>query len=186
MLTTHSYDGEVVDPGVFTDPEQRAKINLPEFLGRHSKDTRYPEILACANELKSRYTKTAAIGYCWGAWACFRLGADPSVIDAISMAHPSLVEKSDIENIKVPVQIMAPENDQAFTPELKEYANKVIPTLGVPYEVRYTSRRSELRGRSVNIFSMYISQDYRMGSQRGVILKTSCRRLGWKEPRIQR
>lgn len=90
-----------------------------------------------AKALKSKYKKTAAIGYCWGAWACFRLGADTSLVDAISMAHPSLVEKTEIDNVKVPVQIMAPETDQMFTPELKEYANKTIPTLGVPYEYVY-------------------------------------------------
>ena len=53
------------------------------------------------------------------------------------MAHPSLVEKAEIDAVKVPVQIMAPENDHAFTAELKEYANKVIPTLGVSYEYIY-------------------------------------------------
>jgi dienelactone hydrolase len=134
---TCSYAGEVIEPENLTNPEKRAKFDVMEFLGRHSKETRFPEILEAAKTLKANYKKTAAIGYCWGAWACFRLGADPSVVDAISMAHPSLVEKTEIDGVKVPVQIMAPEHDQMFTPELKEYANKVIPTIGVPYEYVY-------------------------------------------------
>lgn len=132
-----SFEGEAAPPDVLTDPEKRAKFSIPDLIGRNNKDKRWPEIVAVAKELKSKYKKTAAIGYCYGAWACFRLGADPALVDAISMAHPSLVEKSEINNVKVPVQILAPENDHAFTPELKEHANKVIPTLGVPYEYVY-------------------------------------------------
>lgn len=133
----NSYDGEVIPPETLTDPEKRAKFSVPDFLGRHGKDQRYPSILDVAKTLKSKHKKTAAIGYCWGAWACFRLAADPSLVDAISMAHPSLVEKTEIDGVKVPTQIMAPEHDPMFSPELKEYANKVIPTLGVPYEYIY-------------------------------------------------
>ncbi|KAL5380267.1 hypothetical protein DPSP01_007842 [Paraphaeosphaeria sporulosa] len=131
------FDGEVIPPETLTNPAKREKFSVPDFIGRHGKDTRFPEILEVAKALKAKYKKTAAIGYCWGAWACFRLGADPSLVDAISMAHPSLVEQTEIDNVKVPVQILAPEHDQMFTPELKEYANKVIPTIGVPYEYVY-------------------------------------------------
>lgn len=37
----------------------------------------------------------------------------------------------------MPVQILAPEFDIEFTPDKKEFANKVIPTLGVPYDYQY-------------------------------------------------
>lgn len=132
-----SFGGEVVSSDTLQDPEKRAKFSIPEFMTRNSKDVRWPEIVEVAKALKSQYKKTAAIGYCYGGWACFRLGADPALVDAISMAHPSRVEESEIDNVKVPVQIMAPETDPAFPPELKAYANKVIPELGVPYEYVY-------------------------------------------------
>lgn len=119
------------------NPEKRAAFDIPGFIGRNSKDIRYPEIKAGAQALKAEFPKVAAVGYCYGAWACLRLGADPSLIDAVSAIHPSLVEKSEIDGLKVPTQIQAPETDPAFTPELKEHANKVIPTLGVPYEYVY-------------------------------------------------
>jgi dienelactone hydrolase len=88
-------------------------------------------------ELKSKYPKVGGTGYCYGGWALFKLGADPQLIDAVSVSHPSLLDKSEIDALKVPVQINAPETDGQLTPELKEYVNKVIPTLNIPYEYVY-------------------------------------------------
>ncbi|KAF2790254.1 dienelactone hydrolase family protein [Melanomma pulvis-pyrius CBS 109.77] len=131
------FGGEVIDDDVLENPEKRAAFDIPAFIGRNNKDLRYPEIKAAAQALKSEYPKVGAIGYCYGGWAILRLGADPSLVDAVSTAHPSLAEKSEFDGVKVPLQILAAETDQTFTPELKEYANKVIPTLGVPYEYVY-------------------------------------------------
>lgn len=131
------FDNEIIEPSTMEDPEKRAKFDIPAFIGRNSKDKRGPEINKCAKTLKEQFPKVGAIGYCYGAWACLRLAADPTLIDAISIAHPSLVETTELDNVKVPVQIIVPENDPAFTPELKAHANKVIPTLGVYYEYVY-------------------------------------------------
>lgn len=120
-----------------TDPEKRAKFDIGAFIGRHGKDKRFPTMKAHAESLKSKFPKVGAVGYCYGGWACFQLGADPSLIDAITVHHPSLLTKEEIDNIKVPVQINAPENDHAYSEELKEYSNKVIPTKNVPYEYVY-------------------------------------------------
>jgi dienelactone hydrolase len=136
-LTHPSFNNEVVPLDALDTPAKREAFNLPAFIGRNSKEIRYPEILASAKALKASFPKVAAIGYCYGAWACFQLGAGPALIDAVAVAHPSLLEKREIDGLKVPVQIVAPETDQAFTPELKEYANRVIPGLGVPYEYIY-------------------------------------------------
>ena len=59
------------------------------------------------------------------------------MVDCISTAHPSGIEKTEVDNISVPVQICAPEKDPVFTPELKEYCNRVIPTLNVDYDYQY-------------------------------------------------
>jgi dienelactone hydrolase len=107
------------------------------FLGRNSKEIRWPEIKQHAQTLKSQYKKVAAIGFCYGGWACLKLAAEPSLIDAISIAHPSLVEKSDVERVKVPVQVIAPENDFAFTEELKKVTLETLPKTGVPWEYIY-------------------------------------------------
>lgn len=53
------------------------------------------------------------------------------------MAHPSLLEKAEIDATKVPIQIIAPENDFAFTEELKKYALAKLPELNIPWEYVY-------------------------------------------------
>lgn len=137
-LTHRSFGGEVVDPEALEDPKRREAFDLMGFLGRNSKDVRFPEITAVAKELKSQYKKVGAIGYCYGAWACFQLGSkENKLVDAISMAHPSLCTKEEIQSVAVPVQILAPETDPQFTPELKAFANETIPTLGVDYDYQY-------------------------------------------------
>ena len=108
------------------------------FIGRNGKDKRFPEITANAKELKSNYKKVAAIGFCWGAWAVLRLGAKGSaLIDCGAVAHPSLLEESEIANTAVPIQYIVPETDQMFTPELKEFTLKTLPTLNIPFNYDY-------------------------------------------------
>lgn len=93
---------------------------------------------ACAESLRKQYKKVGAIGYCYGGWACFQLGAKgKNLVDCISMAHPSLVEDSEMQNVGVPVQILACETDQMFPKEKQELANKIIPGLGLEYDYQY-------------------------------------------------
>lgn len=47
-----------------------------------------------------------------------------------------------MDAVDVPVQIMAPENDIAFTPDLKAYANKKIPELNVEYDYQHFPKLS--------------------------------------------
>jgi dienelactone hydrolase len=111
---------------------------MPSFLGRNSKANRQAAVFECAKALRLQYKRVEAIGFCFGGWAVFQLGAKGNnLVDCISTGHPSWLEKSEIENVGVPVQIPAPEFDAMFTPELKEFSNKVIPTLGVPYDYQY-------------------------------------------------
>ena len=37
----------------------------------------------------------------------------------------------------VPIQILAPETDTQLTPELKEFCNRIIPTLGLDYAYEF-------------------------------------------------
>lgn len=109
-----------------------------EFIGRNNKDIRYPEMESVFKAVKQSHKKVGAIGYCYGGWAVFKLGAKGNnYVDAISTAHPSLLTKEEISAVGVPVQILAPETDQMLTPELKEYCNAEIPKLGVEYDYQY-------------------------------------------------
>ncbi|KAF4972205.1 hypothetical protein FSARC_1187 [Fusarium sarcochroum] len=128
------FGGEFVHPDALSNPERAKDFNLGAFLGRNTKEIRWPEIKAAAETLKSQYTKVAAIGFCYGGWACFKLAADPSLIDAASTAHPSGLEKHEIEGVKVPVQVLAPENDHEYTNEMKSYTFETLSKAGVQWE----------------------------------------------------
>ncbi|KAF1960453.1 alpha/beta-hydrolase [Byssothecium circinans] len=128
------FGGEVVAEDLLLTEELREKFNIPAFIARHNKEKRYPEISAAAKALKAEYPKLGAVGYCYGGWAVFKLGNDPALVDAVVGCHPSMVEKSELDGLTVATSIHAPEEDFTFLPDMKEHANKVIPTLGIPYE----------------------------------------------------
>jgi dienelactone hydrolase len=135
-----SFGGEVIEPEIVRDFARLRQLDMPGFLARNSKATREAEILACARALRARYKKVGAVGFCFGGWAVFRCGAsshDPPLVDCISTAHPSMLEPDEIKNVSVPVQILAPENDPMFSPELKEACNRAIPSKGLPYDYQY-------------------------------------------------
>ncbi|KAJ0422983.1 Alpha/Beta hydrolase protein [Aspergillus carlsbadensis] len=122
------------------------EVDLPAFRARNSREIREPEIFACARELRKTHKVTVAVGFCYGGWAVFRLGAvreeDPTspladqrpLVDAITAAHPSLLTKEDIDAVTVPVQILAPEHDPIFNDELKSYTFASLQRRGVPFD----------------------------------------------------
>ncbi|KAI4183146.1 MAG: hypothetical protein L6R41_005559 [Letrouitia leprolyta] len=134
------FDGEVVEEDTVYNDNKRAAFDFKAWAERHSKEKRGPAITEAARALKQDlgFKKVAAVGYCYGGWASFYLGAKGrSLIDCISIAHPSFLTKEEIDAVDVPVQILAPETDPQFTPELKAHANKVIPDLGLEYDYQY-------------------------------------------------
>lgn len=136
---SHSFGDEVLPVDVILDVTQWAKLDLPAFLDRNSKSTRTPQIIECAKILKSRHQRLGAIGFCFGGWGVFRLAAKShdNLVDCISTAHPTNLDKEEIQSVGVPVQIMAPEFDSQFTEELKTFSNQTIPKLGVAYDYQY-------------------------------------------------
>lgn len=55
---------------------QSGKFDVGAFIGRNSKQIRWPEIESCARALKREhgFEKVGAMGFCFGGWAVFRLG----------------------------------------------------------------------------------------------------------------
>ncbi|KAF4174394.1 hypothetical protein CNMCM8927_008469 [Aspergillus lentulus] len=132
------FGGEILPLDILQDRSHWHKLNLPSFMQRNSKPIREPQIIGCAKALRSLHRRTGAIGFCYGGWAVFRLGAKGNnLVDCISTAHPSLLEKSEIETVAVPVQILAPKLDPMFTEELKLFSNQHILKQGVPYDYQY-------------------------------------------------
>ncbi|KAK1232226.1 hypothetical protein PQX77_004600 [Marasmius sp. AFHP31] len=116
---------------------------LQDYIKGNQRDIREPEIFESARKLRREYEKLGAIGYCFGGWAVFRLGAADNIIDgkplvdAISTGHPTWLTKEDITGVGVPVQVLAPEHDPVYTPELKEYTFKEVPKKGVPLDYQH-------------------------------------------------
>lgn len=141
-------------PGL-SNTEFLAKYLLP-FVGRHSREVHEKDIFAVARALRRElgYAKVAAIGFCYGGWAIMRLGAKPEdqpadedaekdadvksiegpLVHAVSTAHPSLATEQDIAGVAVPLQILAPETDQMYTPALKLFTFDVTVKNGVPLD----------------------------------------------------
>lgn len=97
-------------------------------------------MLHLATSLKARYKRVGAVGFCYGGWAVAQLASSahsPAPVDCIAFAHPTMLEKSEIDEISVPVQILAPEHDDQFTPELKAYALSTIPNKNVAFDYQY-------------------------------------------------
>ena len=72
----YSFGGEVVTPETMDDPNKREAFDLMAFIGRNSKEKRFPEISEFAKALKKEhgFKKVGAIGFCYGGWAVFQLG----------------------------------------------------------------------------------------------------------------
>lgn len=76
-LNGYSYDGEEVDEDLMANPRKIAEFDFMAWFGRQNKDLRGPEVFEAARILRQElgFKKVAAIGYCWGGWVAFQLGA---------------------------------------------------------------------------------------------------------------
>ncbi|KAF9871141.1 dienelactone hydrolase [Colletotrichum karsti] len=116
------------------------ELDLPGFMQRNARDIREPEIFGFARTLREKHKKVGAIGFCYGGWAAFRLGAgehQPPLVDCIAVGHPSLLTKEDIDGVSVPVQVLAPEFDVVFTAELKSHFFETAVKKAVAFEYHH-------------------------------------------------
>jgi dienelactone hydrolase len=104
------FGGEVIPSDLLVN-EQWEKIDLAGFLQRNSREARENEIFEFAKALRGKYKKVGAVGFCYGGWAVYRLGAkehQPPLVDCITAGHPSLLTKKDIDEVAVPVSYVIP------------------------------------------------------------------------------
>lgn len=65
------FGGEVLDAEALTDSEKRKNFDLGAFIGRNSKEIRFPEIVAATKALRAQgFKKIGAIGFCYGGVSC--------------------------------------------------------------------------------------------------------------------
>jgi dienelactone hydrolase len=131
----------VVKPEMMSPDYKGEPFDLMAFIGKHSKEKSFVEVEACVKALRSEhgFKKIGAIGFCYGGYAMFRLASkELKAIDCMSTGHPAQFDKGDIEALGgCPVQLLAPEEDFTFTPELKEHCLKVLPTVGIDWDYQY-------------------------------------------------
>jgi dienelactone hydrolase len=138
------FDGEVVpfEPILAGRFDQ---IDLPAWMARHSREVREPEIVAFARALRAsgEFDKIGAIGFCFGGWAVFRLGAQEFVqegrglVDCISTGHPTWLSEKDVEEVAVPAQLLAPEHDIMYSDEMKLFTFSTLQRKGVPFDYQH-------------------------------------------------
>lgn len=135
------FGGEVKDPekiihGNWADPA----LDMEGFMKRNAREIREPEIFETARVLRAQYKKLGAVGFCYGGWAVFRLGAkehQPPLVDCITAGHPTWLTKKDIDEVAVPVQVLAPEIDGSYTEELKLHTFQTVQKIGVPFDYHF-------------------------------------------------
>ncbi len=103
-------------------------FKLMEWLPQHPKQPTYDNTVALINELKQNHgvTKIACIGYCWGGFTCFMLGAT-DLVDAVAVAHPSRFDfPGDIERLKKPTLFLCAETDTQLTTEKRIQSEEIL------------------------------------------------------------
>ncbi|KIW23500.1 uncharacterized protein PV07_11693 [Cladophialophora immunda] len=104
----------------------------------HGPSTVDPIVETCLSEMRAKYhcKKIGAMGYCFGAKYVVRyLRPDQAQIDVGYAAHPSLIEKDELQGIKGPFAIAAAENDHVFPPEKRHESEEILKSLGLPYQI---------------------------------------------------
>jgi dienelactone hydrolase len=120
-------DNDAIPAGAFTNPS--LKFDMAAWAGkiislRPEHEGAYIEIV---KELRSKYSKVAASGYCWGGYYSIRLAQHDDLIDTAIASHPSLVAvPEDIEPIRKPVFFVCAETDQQFGVEKREAAQEIL------------------------------------------------------------
>ena len=122
-------------PKIETAPD----VDFATWFKNNSPDLRMPEVVACAKQLSSQYSKLMAVGYCWGGSVNFKLASSENagLFDCISVAHSGTPSEDEVRGIKVPFQIIAPEHDPSFPQEWREFCCKEIPKMGVDFHFQY-------------------------------------------------
>jgi dienelactone hydrolase len=139
------------DPIPLNRPEG---FDFPQWLGKHGTDKVDPIIAKSIEEMRGKYgvKNLGAVGYCFGAKYVARF-LKKGKIDAGYCAHPSFVEKAELEAIEGPFAIsaagklmrfanaqsalltLAPETDQIFPAEKRHESEVILKGTGQPYQI---------------------------------------------------
>jgi len=117
--------------------EQRSKFNLMGWLAKHPVSAVDPVIEAVIKELRANkgVKRIGSTGYCFGGKYVVRFLGEGRGVDAGFIAHPSLVEASEVKEIVNPLSIAAPETDRVFPAEKRRETEDILFEKKVPYQM---------------------------------------------------
>ncbi|KAL3451447.1 dienelactone hydrolase [Aspergillus insuetus] len=97
-----------------------------------------PIVEACIVEMRTRYgvKKLGAVGYCFGSKYAIRFLKPGAVrVDVAYIAHPSFIDKAELEAVAGPLAISAAEKDEIFPYAKRRESEEILERLGMPYEI---------------------------------------------------
>ncbi|KAK0720220.1 dienelactone hydrolase family protein [Lasiosphaeris hirsuta] len=158
--------------------ERWEEVNAPKFIAPHTREIREPEIFAYAKALRDKYAKVGAIGFCYGGWAVFRLGSKDNagacggkgLVDCVVAGHPTFLTEKDIDEVAVPVQMLAPEIDAAYTAELKAYTFTSLQKSGNAFDYQHFPRA---------VHACFVRGDPRKKGEREAMVRGKNAAVGW-------
>jgi len=110
--------------------------------GSHLPPTVDPIIDACLVEMRTKLgcERIGAVGYCFGGKYVVRhLRPDQGKIDVGYTAHPSFVDKEELQEIKGPLAISAAETDAIFPTEKRHETEEILKEVKQPYQMNLYS-----------------------------------------------
>ncbi|KAL4863388.1 hypothetical protein BDV12DRAFT_189733 [Aspergillus spectabilis] len=140
----------VVMPDLFAGDsvalEEAASIDFTKWMNGGYSDTKRPHlpptidpiVEACIVEMRTKYNikNLGAIGYCFGSKYAIRfLKAAEIRVDVAFIAHPSFIDREELEAIAGPLAISAAEKDPIFPYAKRRESEEILEGLGTPYEI---------------------------------------------------
>jgi len=114
------------------DKKNEWKSKWPVWASEHP--TSYATELAekFIDHLKAEGKKIAVIGFCYGGKSTITVAGKENYINAFAVAHPSLLNQADIQNIKTPGLFLCAEHDPVFPQNgLRKEAEEFLKSKGV-------------------------------------------------------
>ncbi|KAF2808092.1 alpha/beta-hydrolase [Mytilinidion resinicola] len=134
----------VVIPNLFGDNPVQLNppegFNVMEWLKDFQTHNIDPIIAASIKELRGPLgsKRIGAVGYCFGGKYLCRF-LKTGQIDVGYTAHPSFVDKEELEGIQGPLSISTAETDQIFPAEKRHETEEILLKLSVPYQLNLFS-----------------------------------------------
>ncbi|XP_059311902.1 endo-1,3;1,4-beta-D-glucanase-like [Lycium ferocissimum] len=117
----------VVPDFFYGEPLDREKHDIQTWLKDHGTDKGCEDGKAVVEHLKSNgVSAIGAAGFCWGGLVVSKLAKYESTIGAAVILHPGPIAVDEINEVKVPIAILAAENDHIFPPDQAKLLDEAL------------------------------------------------------------